>query len=99
MKKLLIGIAVLPFLGGVAMAQPAQPAGQQVASAGPVQLTGKQMDGVTAGFSFFEADLFNTSATVVSVYQPALGPCDACYLNLSSPAISVQSIMLSTVQQ
>jgi hypothetical protein len=93
MKKLFYGIAILPFLGGIALAQPAN----QVASVSPVQLTGNQMDKVTAGFGLQETDVSNTSITLVSVYGPALEPCEACFLSVSSPAISVQSIMLSGV--
>jgi hypothetical protein len=51
MKKWLFGMAVLPFLAGVALA------GQ------PMQLNDKQMDKVTAGFELFETDISNTSWT------------------------------------
>jgi len=86
MNKLLYGLAVLPFVAGVAMAQP------------PVQLSDNQMDKVTAGWDLIEMDLSNTSLTSVLVYHtPPTGPCSACYLDLRSPAISVQSIILGGV--
>jgi hypothetical protein len=49
MKKLLIGLAVLPFLAGVSLA------------AQPVPLSDTQMDAVTAGFDFLETEISNTS--------------------------------------
>jgi hypothetical protein len=89
MKKLLCGLAALPLFAGVALAQ-------------PLQLTNTQMDKVTAGFALVELDLSNTSAVLVSVYQGSppgsangLAPCGACYLDIQSPAISVQSIAYS----
>ena len=89
MKKLLCGVAALPFLAGVALAQ-------------PLQLTSSQMDRVTAGFSLLETDLSNTSAVTVSVYQGSppgsangLPSCASCYLDIESPAISVQAIAYS----
>jgi hypothetical protein len=79
MKKLLCGLAALPLLAGVALAQE------------PLQLSDKQMDKVTAGWDLVEVDLSNTSIVAVSVYQRpsnSIG-CAGCYLLLNSPAISV----------
>lgn len=84
MKKFLVGLAVLPFLTATALAQPAQ-------------LSESQMDSVTAGFSFLEAEISNTSWTVVSVYEgantanPNVLHCSSCYLLINNPAISVAS--------
>lgn len=79
MKKFLCGLAIVPFLTATAMAQPAQ-------------LSESQMDSVTAGFSFLETDVSNTSWTRVSVYEGANTiACSSCYLLLNSPAISVAS--------
>jgi hypothetical protein len=79
MKKLLCGLAVLPFLAGVALA------GETV------QLSDKQMDKVTAGFKDFETIISNTSYTQVSIYSTALTACPACYLTITSRPFSVQS--------
>jgi hypothetical protein len=79
MKKLLCGLAALPFLTSVALA------GQ------PTPLSDKQMDTVTAGWDLYEVDCSNTSVVVVSVYQRpsnSIG-CPGCYLNINSSAISV----------
>lgn len=71
MKKLLCGLAALPFLASVALA------GQ------PVALTDNQMDTVTAGFDFAEVDLSDTSATMILINQPALPKCTSCYLQIT----------------
>jgi hypothetical protein len=81
MKSFLYGLAVLPFLAGVALA------GE------PMQLSDKQMDRVTAGFDISELDVSNTSWVYVSVDQfpnPVTGvsshDCpNGCYLDISSP--------------
>lgn len=80
MKQFLCGLAVLPFLAGTALAD-------------PVQLGESQMDAVSAGFMFIELDSSNTSATVVVVGGPTLA-CTGCYLNLSSPNMSISSAFL-----
>ena len=85
MNKLLYGLAVLPFVAGVAMAQP------------PVQLSDNQMDKVTAGWGLRELDVSNTSVTLVTVYHTPPAACSGCFLDLRSPAISVQSIILGGV--
>ncbi len=83
MNKLLYGLAALPFLAGIAMAQT------------PVQLSDNQMDKVTAGWSLTEMDVSNTSVTLVSVYPTTVpAACATCFLDVRSPAISVQSIIL-----
>lgn len=81
MKKLLYGLAVLPFVAGVALA------GQ------PMQLSDKQMDNVTAGFVISEIDISNTSWVSVSTDEfpnpitgVPLADCpNGCYLDISSP--------------
>ncbi|MBV8094106.1 MAG: hypothetical protein JOY71_07585 [Acetobacteraceae bacterium] len=72
MKKLLAGVAALPFLAGVALA------GQ------PVALNDTQMDKVTAGFDFAELDVSNVSATLVLAYEPGQYNCSTCYLSITS---------------
>ncbi len=79
MKKLLFGLAALPFLTGVAFAgSPVTPNQAPV----PVALTDSQLDNVTAGFSFFEHDITNTSSTWVLVNQGGVLTCSTCYLNV-----------------
>lgn len=86
MKKFLCGLAVLPFLTATALAQPAHDASQ------PMQLSESQMDSVTAGFSFLETEVSNTSWTRVSVYEGANTiACTSCYLVINNMAISVAS--------
>jgi hypothetical protein len=82
MKRLLYGLAALPLLAGVALAQE------------PVQLSNQQMDQVTAGWDLLEIDQSNTSLTAVAVYQHPSNTisCASCYLLLNSPAISVASM-------
>jgi hypothetical protein len=83
MKRLLHGIAALPFLAGVALAQQ------------PMPLSDRQMDKVTAGF--LETDFSNTSATAVSIFQrayltdatPNYIACPGCYLLINSPTFSI----------
>jgi hypothetical protein len=78
MKRLLYGVAALPFLAGVALAQ-------------PMQLTSRQMDRVTAGWDLFVTEVSNTSWTQVSVYNKPLTSCSSCYLVITNPALSVES--------
>lgn len=92
MKKLLCGLAVLPLLSATALAQPDVRLGAPTQQ--PVLLTETQMDNVTAGWSLTERDLSNTSLTLVSVYRAPLPECTACYLDIDSRAISVDSIIL-----
>jgi len=81
MKRLLLGLAVLPFLAGVTLAQE------------PTKLTGVQMDKVTAGWDLMEIVSSNTSVTGVSIYQRPINTigCTGCYLQLNSSAFSVAS--------
>ena len=79
MKKLLCGLAALPFLAGIALADH------------PVQLNDKQMDKVTAGFTDFETIVSNTSWTQVSIYDGGLTSCNQCYLTILSRPFSVKS--------
>lgn len=74
MKRLLMSVAVLPFLAGMAMA------------GSPAPLTDQQMDKVTAGFDLFEVDVSDTSSTLVAVNQLDLGPCTDCYLHVAGTA-------------
>ena len=85
MKKLLCGLAVLPFLSATALAQPDVRMSGSLAHQ-PLLLNEAQMDGVTAGWSLFERDFSNTSQTFVQVYGPPLAqPCNGfCYLDLDS---------------
>jgi hypothetical protein len=83
MNKLLSGLAVLPFLASMAMAQE------------PVKLSGQQMDKVTAGWDLVEFDFSNTSQTLIAIYHPGVVPapslCSNCYLNIQSVAFSIGS--------
>jgi len=84
MKRLLIGLAVLPFLAGVSLA------------AQPVPLTDTQMDTVTAGFDFEEHDITNTGVVWVEVNRP-LFACADCFLNIAGttyPSLPVQSLQV-----
>lgn len=85
MKKLLMGMAMLPFLAGSALAQE------------PMQLSQTQMDKVTAGWDLLETEVGNTSITTVSIYQKTTNTlaCSSCYLLINGPAISVASLMKS----
>jgi len=79
MKKLLSGLAALPLLAGVALADQ------------PLQLSDKQMDKVTAGFDLSVIERSNTSWTQISIYDGRLIPCNQCYLTIVSRPFSVQS--------
>lgn len=78
MKKFLCGLAILPFMTAVAMAQPAA-------------LSENQMDSVTAGWRLLETDVSNTSWTQVGVYTALPHYCTSCYLNVTSMAVNVAS--------
>jgi hypothetical protein len=58
MNKTLLGLAVLPFVAGTAMA--AQP------------LTNQQMDTVTAGHVLSETDVTDVSFVIVNIGEPAV---------------------------
>jgi hypothetical protein len=60
MKNLLLGLAILPFAAGVALA--AQP------------LTDKQMDKVTAGHVFSTAEFTNSTYVLIDIEQPVATP-------------------------
>jgi hypothetical protein len=87
MKSLLCGLAVSPLFAAMAMAQPT------VQVREPLLLTEQQLDGARAGWSLEEIDVSNTSVTLVEVYGHDDPSCTGCYLNISSPAISVLSII------
>ncbi len=86
MKSVLYGIAALPLLTGVAFAT--EPVTKQ-----PMQLTAHQMDKVTAGFTFVEDTISNTSRVYVHVDLPA-DPCTGCFLQVRSPNLSVDAAFL-----
>jgi hypothetical protein len=72
MRKLLLGLAVLPFLAGVSLAGQPQP------------LTDQQMDKVSAGFDFMEVDVNNVGATAVFVNEgPRSPPPGGSFLSIS----------------
>jgi len=73
MKKLLLGLAVLPFLAGVSLA------GQ------PQALNDQQMDKVSAGFDFMEVDINNVGVDLTAVNEPHIG-CVGCFLNVQGTA-------------
>ncbi len=95
MKKLLFGLAALPFLTGVAFAgSPVTPNQAPV----PVALTDSQLDNVTAGFRFIEVDFSNTSITGVAV-NSGLFACSACYLNVVDSWFGTGQTHLNIVSQ
>jgi hypothetical protein len=59
MKKLLSGLALLPFVAGIAAAQQ------------PIKLTSQQMDKVTAGWFFLVTECTSTNVIPVSLSLPA----------------------------
>jgi len=87
MKKVLWGLAALPLLAGVALADQ------------PMQLSDNQMDKVTAGFDVSVIERSNTSWTQISIYETGtLLPCNQCYLRIGgvpgspvSRAFSIES--------
>jgi hypothetical protein len=86
MKTLLYVVAALPLMTGIAMAT--EPVKKQ-----PLQLTTRQMDKVTAGFTFTELTRSNTSAILVTVdVVPAALP--GAFLRVISPNLSVQAAFL-----
>ena len=94
MSKVLYGIAALPLLAGVALAEtPKQSNDGKVLAKQPMQLTEQQMDKVTAGWQFAEIDIFNTGATLVMVYGRPSNTilCPSCYILINNFAISVAS--------
>jgi hypothetical protein len=71
MKRLLLGLAVLPFLAGISLA------------AQPVPLSDQQMDTVTAGFDFTELDVQNLGTVLVNINgAPVAGTCSSCFLEI-----------------
>jgi hypothetical protein len=107
MTRVLYGLAALPLLAGVALAEtPKQSNHAKSVAKQPMQLTEQQMDKVTAGWSLQEEDLSNTSDTWVSIYMNRAAPtgtaatawgagntiiCSDCYLLINGPAFSVAS--------
>jgi len=77
MKKLLYGLAALPFLAGVALADQ------------PVQLSDNQMDKITAGFDLSVIERSNTSWTQISIYETGrLLPLKARLAGFPAPPIT-----------
>ncbi|HUK11307.1 MAG TPA: hypothetical protein VLX09_25800 [Stellaceae bacterium] len=90
MRKLLLGLAVLPFLAGVSLA------GQ------PQALTDQQMDKVAAGFDFAEMDVNNVGATDILVDKTLAVPsgcASSCFINIQGTTYpsGVQSFQLYAV--
>jgi hypothetical protein len=84
MRKLLFGLAVLPFLAGVSLAEQ------------PVPLSDQQMDKVTAGFDFAEIDRTNSGTVLIAINRPNAGACSACFLDIQGTTFpgGVQSFQL-----
>lgn len=105
MTRVLYGLAALPLLAGVALAEtPKQSNDSKALAKQPMQLSEKQMDGVTAGWDLREIDIFNTGVTYVSIWERAApvpaNPvfpsdntivCPGCYLLIVNPSLSVGS--------
>ena len=87
MKKLVLGLAVLPLLAGVSLAGQTQP------------LTDQQMDKVAAGFDYSEEDVNNVGATAVLVNHPATIVGGGSFLRISGTTYpsGVQSFQLFAV--
>ena len=95
MKKLVLGLAVLPFLAGVSLA------GQ------PQALTDQQMDKVAAGFDFAEMDVNNVGTTITEVnhtnfFAPpssATCPTGLCFVAIQGTSYpsGVQSFQLYAI--
>jgi hypothetical protein len=77
MNRFALGLAVLPFMGGVAVA--AQP------------LTDKQMDNVTAGFVVSVEEQTNFSTVLLAINETPVACGSLCYLHSTAGFISVQS--------
>jgi hypothetical protein len=99
MTSVLYGLAALPLLAGVALAETPK---QSNVAKHPMQLSELQMDKVTAGWDLREIDVFNTGIVWVSVYErtntaaPVFTTgntivCPSCYLLINNFAISVGS--------
>ena len=67
MKRLISGLAIVPFFASVSLA------------AQPIPLSDGQLDAVTAGFDFVEIERQNTGVYGVWVNLPA-PTCSTCYL-------------------
>jgi hypothetical protein len=80
MKKILMGMSILPFLAGVALA--GQP------------LTDKQMDKVTAGHDFQALELTNSTFVSIAIENPTLAPPAGSLIvgNVILPIASMQVV-------
>lgn len=76
MRKLLSGLAILPFVGGVALA--AQP------------LADNQMDKVVAGHDLSLVEMTDVSIIGINVNEPAVTPPAGTYLNVILPLTTIQ---------
>jgi hypothetical protein len=99
--KLLYGLAALPLIAGVALAEPVKSNDGKK----PMQLSDQQMDKVSAGWHYQSVEGFNTGFVVERVYQastvtasstPLYGldnniVCVSCYLLINNHALSVGS--------
>ena len=77
MRRLLLGVAVLPFLSGVSFAGQA--------------LNDQQMDKVTAGFDFSVVERSNFSTIVIDVNQADTVTCASCYLDVQAGFVHIRS--------
>jgi hypothetical protein len=101
--RVIYGLAALPLLAGVAMAEtPKQSNSGKAMVKHPIQLNEKQMDKVTAGWDLQELDVFNTGIVWVSIYEHRSSgtgvftagnslTCASCYLVINNFSISVAS--------
>jgi hypothetical protein len=80
MIKILMGMAILPFLAGIALA--GQP------------LTDKQMDKVTAGHDFQALELTNSTFVSIAIESPTLAPPSGSVIvgNVILPIASTQVV-------
>jgi hypothetical protein len=80
MNKTVMGLAILPFMAGAALA--AQP------------LTDKQMDKVTAGHDFQTLELTNSTFVSIAIEEPTLSPPSGSLIvgNVILPIASMQVV-------
>lgn len=69
MTKLIYGLAALPLLAGVALAEPVKQNDNMTLAKRPMQLSEKQMDKVTAGFDYLETTFTNNTQSFLSISE------------------------------
>jgi len=100
MREIIYGLAALPLITGLAVAQPANQSKDNKTSARiMMQLTDAQLDKVNAGHYILEVD--NTGLVAISLWfrpyltdpTPNFISCNDCYLVISTPTFSIASLI------